>query len=105
MAAHHRAGRASGARLVAFDQALAVTRTAQAGMAVRQTISDVTANRLYVGNRGANGLAGFSGAGVTMFDAGTLEPLATWSTGAGIAFAALAPAWYACRTGAAACSS
>jgi DNA-binding beta-propeller fold protein YncE len=34
-----------------------------------------------------SGAQGFSGAGVTMYDAGTLAPLATWTTGAGIAFA------------------
>ncbi|HEY7068746.1 MAG TPA: hypothetical protein VH479_01475 [Acidimicrobiales bacterium] len=76
-------------KLVAFDQALHPTAQVTAGIGTRQVVTDPVRKRIYVVTSGANGPGGFSGAGVTAFSADTLKPVASWTTGAGVAFAAL----------------
>jgi hypothetical protein len=73
--------------LVALDKAMDVTGEVTAGLGARQVVAHPSGQRLYVVTSGAHGPQGFSGAGVTMYDAGTLAPLATWTTSAGLAFA------------------
>jgi DNA-binding beta-propeller fold protein YncE len=63
------------------------TGQAIAGVGCRHVVADETRNRLYIVNAGD----GQSGAGVRMLDATTLQPLAEWPTGAGVAFAATDP--------------
>jgi DNA-binding beta-propeller fold protein YncE len=66
--------------MIALDDSLAAVATTTAGTGTGEIATDPVRNRLYVVN---------AGAGVAMFDAGSLEQLAEWTTNPGLDFVAV----------------